>query len=54
MSTDHEGERYEVAALAGFRALADHNIGAWRAMSKVLDLGERCPHYLHTRKAGAP
>jgi len=49
-----EGELYEVAARAGSRELVDHNIGTWRAMIEVLDLGEHCPHHLHAHKPDAP
>ena len=48
-----EGDLYQRAARAGSRELVDHNIGTWRAMITVLDLGEHCPHHLHGRKPDA-
>ena len=47
-----EGPLYERAAAASSPATVDHNIGTWRAMLRVLETGEHCPHHLHGRKPG--
>lgn len=45
-----EGDLYEKAAAAAGREVVDHNIETWRAMLKVLETGEHCPHHLRGRK----
>jgi phosphoethanolamine N-methyltransferase len=45
-----EGDLYDKAVAAAGREIVDHNIGTWRAMLKVLESGEHCPHHLRARK----
>lgn len=45
-----EGDLYEKAAAAAGKEIVDHNIETWRAMLKVLETGEHCPHHLRGRK----
>lgn len=45
-----QGDLYEKAAAAAGREIVDHNIETWRAMLKVLETGEHCPHHLRGRK----
>jgi len=47
-----QGELYDKAAAAAGREVVDHNIETWRAMLKVLESGEHCPHHLRGRKPG--